>query len=323
MTDERADGDEEQSEESSDAEVIDGDADDSKDTVAHDMQMRNSPSFFPENTQVCVETDVNRPKEKSIGHGGDSAAVNSANSYSSDTSSLRRGAQEFWVTSLRDLVHRGGKLSGGQTRRSDKVAFQEYLSDVCDEVVNDEEHKNQCGLHVSVMESRLSPSPALNRIPCSRHERRPQQSPQFPRTPRQSLLQGRQPIQEVPVPMTQLVMQIVERPLGLLEAIIDKELQRSCVEKSERVLAVEAIADSSTEERKVRQQVEQRLKERKQLKVQNWRERWKRWSHVSDDDSKRQAVKSNDFLYIGQRKLTVTVCPRCKAVCRSWSAMIR
>ena len=26
--------------------------------------MRNSPSFLPENTQVCVETDVNRAKEK-------------------------------------------------------------------------------------------------------------------------------------------------------------------------------------------------------------------------------------------------------------------
>ena len=32
-------------------------------------------------------------------------------------------------------------------------------------------------------------------------------------------------------------MQIVERPLDPLEAIIDKELERSCVEKSERVLA--------------------------------------------------------------------------------------
>ena len=51
-----------------------------------------------------------------------------------------------------------------------------------------------------------------------------------------------------------------------------KELERSCVEKSARVLADEAIADSSTAERKVRQQVEQRLKERKQLKVQNWEE---------------------------------------------------
>ena len=41
-----------------------------------------------------------------------------------------------------------------------------------------------------------------------------------------------------------------------------------------------------------------------------------RWGHVSDDDSQRH-VKSNDFLYFGQLKLTVTVCPQCKAVYRS------
>ena len=52
------------------------------------------------------------------------------------------------------------------------MAAQEYLSDVCDEVVNDEEHKNQRGLLASVMESRLSPSPAMNRIQCSRHVQR-------------------------------------------------------------------------------------------------------------------------------------------------------
>ena len=57
-------GDDEQSEESSDAEVTKGDADDTKNTVAHDTQMRYSPSLFPDSTQVCVETDVNRPKEK-------------------------------------------------------------------------------------------------------------------------------------------------------------------------------------------------------------------------------------------------------------------
>ena len=42
-----------------------------------------------------------------------------------------------------------------------------------------------------------------------------------------------------------------------------------------------------------------------------------RWSHVSDDDSRRQAVKSDGVLCIGQLKLTATVCPRCKAVHRS------
>ena len=78
-----------------------------------------------------------------------------------------------------------------------------------------------------------------------------------------------------------------KRSLGPLEAVIDKELERSCVERSERVLAGEATADSSTAERKVRQQ---------ELKVQNWRERSMRWSHVSEDDSQRRAVKSNDFV---------------------------
>ena len=67
MTDERSEndsGDDEQSEESNDAEVINGDADDTKDTVAHDTQMRYSPIFLLENIQVGVETDVNRLKEK-------------------------------------------------------------------------------------------------------------------------------------------------------------------------------------------------------------------------------------------------------------------
>ena len=52
-------------------------------------------------------------------------------------------------------------------------------------------------------------------------------------------------------------VQIVERTLGPLEATIDKELERSCVERSERVLADKATGDSSTAERMVRQQVEQ------------------------------------------------------------------
>ena len=66
-------------------------------------------------------------------------------------------------------------------------------------------------------------------------------------------------------------VQIMERPLGPLKTINDKEFEQSCVERSEQVLADTAIANSSTEERKVRQQVEQRRKERKQLKVQNRR----------------------------------------------------
>ena len=50
-----------------------------------------------------------------------------------------------------------------------------------------------------------------------------------------------------------------------------------------------------------------------------------RWSHVSDDDSQWQAVKSKDFLYIGQLKLTVTVCPSARQSTGlvSWSPMIR
>ena len=45
-------------------EVFNGGADRTKGMVAHDTQMRYSPSFFPDSTQVCVEMDVNRPKEK-------------------------------------------------------------------------------------------------------------------------------------------------------------------------------------------------------------------------------------------------------------------
>ena len=41
--------------------------------------------------------------------------------------------------------------------------------------------------------------------------------------------------------MMQLVMQKLERPLGPLEAIVDKELELSCVEKSVRVLADKAM----------------------------------------------------------------------------------
>ena len=66
-------------------------------------------------------------------------------------------------------------------------------------------------------------------------------------------------------------VQIMESPLGPVKTIIDKELEQSCVERSERVLADMAIANSSTAEKKVRLQVEQPRKEYKQLKVQNRR----------------------------------------------------
>ena len=90
--------------------------------------------------------------------------ISSSNSYSSDTSNPRTGAQELQVTSLLDFVHSGARLHGSQSRRGEEVGVHECLSDVCDEVVKDEEHKNQCGLLASVMEPRLSPSQALNRI---------------------------------------------------------------------------------------------------------------------------------------------------------------
>ena len=106
----------------------------------------------------------------------------------------------------------------------------------------------------------------------------------------------------------------MERPLGPLKTIIDKELGRSSVEMSERGLADKAIADSSTADRKVRQQVEQRLEECKQLKVQNQRGKTDEMASRVRDDSRRQAVKSNGVLCIGQLKLTATVCPHCKAV---------
>ena len=57
-------GDDEQSQETNDAEVTNGDADETKDMVAHDTQMRYSPSFSPESLHVCVGMDVNRPKDK-------------------------------------------------------------------------------------------------------------------------------------------------------------------------------------------------------------------------------------------------------------------
>ena len=47
-----------------------------------------------------------------------------------------------------------------------------------------------------------------------------------------------------------------------------------------------------------------------------------RWSHVSDDDSQRQAVKSNDFLCIGELKLTSAAQKQSTGLV-AWSAMIR
>ena len=263
MTDGRPDndsGDDEQSEESSDAEVTCGDADDTKNAVAYDTQMRYSLSFLPVSTQVCVETDVNRPKEKGqpVMEGTQLRSAQQTGN-SSDTSSLRTGAQESWATSLRDLVHKGGK----------KVAVHEYLSDVSGEDANYDEHKNQCGLLASMMKSRLSPSPELNLIQCSRHVQRvlrcvrdTWKDPEHrgegcagegeDRSREHSFRERR------------------DRVHGKEDRWFrSHQCQRSCVEKSEWALADEAIADSSTAEKKVCQQVEQRPGERKQPKVQN------------------------------------------------------
>ena len=123
------------------------------------------------------------------------------------------------------------------------------------------------------MESSLSPSPTLNRIQCSRHVQGVLRCVgQRWKGPKQSGEgcagegEGSTVSENATLPVTQAV-QIEERPLGPVKTIIDKWIERSCVEKSERVLAGEATADSSTAERKVRQQVEQRLKERKRPKV--------------------------------------------------------
>ena len=53
-----------------------------KDTVAHDTQMRYSPSL------------LHSSERRSASHGGDAAAVSSANCYSSDASNLRTGARK-------------------------------------------------------------------------------------------------------------------------------------------------------------------------------------------------------------------------------------
>ena len=63
---------------------------------------------------------------------------------------------------------------------------------------------------------------------------------------------------------------------------------------------------------KVRQQVEQWRKERKQKEVQNWRVRLIRYRHMFDDDSLREVVESNDPW--SPRWPMVTVCPQCKTV---------
>ena len=122
--------------------------------------MRCSPSFFPENTHVCVETDVNRPNRRV------SRSWRRRSCGQLSVKPQNRIARALGYT-LQDFVHSGARLRGVQSRRCEKVIVRKYLSDV-----NDEEHKNQRGLLASVMKSRLSPSPVLNRIRGSRHVQR-------------------------------------------------------------------------------------------------------------------------------------------------------
>ena len=178
-------------------------------------------------------------------------------------------------------MHSGARLRGVQSMRGEEAAVHEYLSDVCDEVVNDEEHKNLSGLLASVMKSRMSPSLVLNRIQGSRHVQRvlccvrenqntaEKVALEKAKTAAESTA-SKNTTSEPAATVSDDPTGTSARPLGPLKATVDKELERTCVEKSERVLAVEATADSSTAERKVRQQ-EQRLKDRKQPKMQNWR----------------------------------------------------
>ena len=175
MTDERSyhdSGDDKQSEESSNAEVINGDADDTKDTVAHDTQMTYSPSFLPDRSRVCVETDVNRPKEKGqpVMEGtllrSAQQTATQATRQASEPELKRAGPQAFETSCTAAASSVVVKPEG------EEVAVHEYLSDVRDEVVNDEEHKNQCGLRASVKEPRLSPLPVSSLIQWSRHVQR-------------------------------------------------------------------------------------------------------------------------------------------------------
>ena len=126
-------GDDEQSDETVDADVSEDDADvikgnrvtrhDSGEAVlVLDSKTRNRPSFLPENVQVCVEIDVNGPKEKGHGHGGDADQICSATSYSSDTPSSRTRVQECWVTRVQDLMHIRDELRGDHSRITDTVS---------------------------------------------------------------------------------------------------------------------------------------------------------------------------------------------------------
>ena len=69
----------------------------------HADEVQSHPSFRTAVKSASKWTWTG-PKRRAS-HGGDAAAVSSANSYSSDMSSLRIGAQELWVTSLRHLMH--------------------------------------------------------------------------------------------------------------------------------------------------------------------------------------------------------------------------
>jgi len=76
---------------------------------------------------------------------------------SSDSACL--GASRAFEKSCTEVLNSVVKGSSG-----DKDVVRDYWTDVCGDIVNDEEHKNQCEMLGSVMDSGMSPSPALNRL---------------------------------------------------------------------------------------------------------------------------------------------------------------
>ena len=118
--------------------------------------------------------DVNRPKRRvSWSWRGRSCDLLSKQPLKRQVKPQNQSSKELcpvpqaFKTSCTVLPDSVGVNPGG----GEETAVHEYLSDV-GEVVNNEGRKNQRGLLASVMKSRLSPSPVLNRIQCSRHVHR-------------------------------------------------------------------------------------------------------------------------------------------------------
>ena len=106
---------------------------------------------------MCVGMDVNRPNEKG------QQVMEGTQPRLAPEPVLKSAGSHAFETSCTAVANSVVIKPGGARRLS------EDLSDVCGRDANDEQPRNQCGLLASVMESRLSPSPMLNRIQCSRH----------------------------------------------------------------------------------------------------------------------------------------------------------